>query len=46
LRGHRDAPWDSYPKALEAAEKLVRYTGLVVNTDDEELSLESSSGVW
>lgn len=46
LRDHRDAPWDDFPKALEAAEKLVRYTGLVVTADDEDLSLESSSGVF
>jgi hypothetical protein len=46
LHSDPNAPWDTYPQALAAAEKLVLCTGLVVDTDDDAISLEPSSGVY
>ncbi len=44
LRRHREAAeaWEDFPESMAAAEKLVRYTGLVV-TDEEELPMDANS---
>jgi hypothetical protein len=40
--GPESLAWDLYPESMQAAEKLVRCTGLVVS-DDESLSVDASS---
>lgn len=42
--GDAGMAWDDFPEAMEAAEKLVRFTGLVPS-DDDSLSVAASSSV-
>jgi hypothetical protein len=40
----RSQLWDFHPEAMQAAEKLVRFTGMVVS-DEPDISMAASSGI-